>query len=58
MMKSMNTAVIVAAMLALAVSVTACGRKGDPYLQKDQQNTFPDQYPKSTNPQGGIISGS
>ena len=58
MKKSKQAAVIVTAMLALAVSVTACGRKGDPYLPKDQQNTFPDQYPKSTNPQGGVISGS
>ena len=49
---------LLAAALVLALGLSACGRKGDPYLPKDQQNTFPDQYPKSTNPQGGIISGS
>lgn len=49
---------LMVAALVLALGVAACGRKGDPYLPDDQQNTFPDQYPKSTNPQGGIISGS
>ncbi|MBL8708060.1 MAG: lipoprotein [Rhodospirillaceae bacterium] len=58
MSKSKQAAVILTAMLALAVTVTACGRKGDPYLPKDQQNTYPDQYPKSTQPQGGVFSGS
>lgn len=58
MNRSPISILLVAAVLALGLSVSACGRKGDPYLPKDQQNSFPDQYPKSTNPQGGVISGS
>ncbi|WP_374366795.1 lipoprotein [Dongia sp.] len=48
----------IVAVLALALSVSACGRKGDPVLPKEQRNTFPDQYPKSTQPQGGVFSGT
>ncbi|TDQ83913.1 putative small lipoprotein YifL [Dongia mobilis] len=58
MRRSIAASILLAAAVSLALSVAACGRKGDPYLPKDQQNTFPDQYPKSTQPQGGIFSGS
>jgi predicted small lipoprotein YifL len=58
MSRSPISVLMIAGALALAMTVSACGRKGDPYLPKDQQNTFPDQYPKSTNPQGGVFSGS
>lgn len=58
MNRSPIAVLMIAAALALAMTVSACGRKGDPYLPKDQQNTFPDQYPKSTQPQGGVFSGT
>lgn len=48
---------LLAAALALAVAGSACGRKGDPVLPKDQSNTFPDQYPKTSKPQSGVFSG-
>jgi predicted small lipoprotein YifL len=58
MRRPVSTSIMLAVAISLALSVAACGRKGDPYLPKGQQNTFPDQYPKSTQPQGGIFSGS
>lgn len=58
MSRSPVSILLVAGVLALSLTVSACGRKGDPYLPKDQQNTYPDQYPKSTQPQGGVFSGS
>lgn len=56
--RSVTATITLALALSLALAVSACGRKGDPYLPKDQQNSFPDQYPKSTQPQGGVFSGS
>lgn len=58
MSRSPISVLLLVAALSLGLAVSACGRKGDPYLPKDQQNTYPDQYPKSTQPQGGIFTGS
>jgi hypothetical protein len=46
----------VAAMLAAAVAVAACGKKGDPMLPNGQKDDFPHDYPRSTDPQTGIFS--
>lgn len=58
MHRSIASSIMLAVAVSLALSVAACGRKGDPYLPKGQQNTYPDQYPKSTQPQSGVFSGS
>lgn len=45
------------AVLALAALVpAACGKKGDPVLPPPQTDTFPNQYPKSTDPQQGVFN--
>lgn len=49
--------ILLAAALALMVGASACGRKGDPVLPKEQSNTFPDQYPKTSKAQTGVFSG-
>jgi predicted small lipoprotein YifL len=49
----------VALLLALAVATTlvACGKKGDPILPKGQTDDYPRSYPASTAPQTGVFSG-
>jgi predicted small lipoprotein YifL len=45
------------ALLALAaLAPAACGKKGQPVLPPGQTDTFPNQYPKSTDPQQGIFN--
>lgn len=49
---------LLVAAIALTSGVSACGRKGDPIVPKEQhKDTFPDQYPRSTKPQSGVFSG-
>jgi predicted small lipoprotein YifL len=49
---------ILMVVLAFTASVSACGRKGVPVLPKGEpQDTYPDQYPRSTKPQSGVFSG-
>jgi predicted small lipoprotein YifL len=44
-------------LLALAaLAPAACGKKGSPVLPPGQTDTFPNQYPKSTDPQQGIFN--
>ena len=40
----------------LALAPAACGKKGPPQLPPPQTDTFPNQYPKSTDPQQGIFN--
>ncbi|HWA49828.1 MAG TPA: hypothetical protein VG742_16265 [Dongiaceae bacterium] len=40
----------------LALAPAACGKKGSPQLPPPQTDTFPNQYPKSTDPQQGIFN--
>lgn len=40
----------------LALAPAACGKKGSPKLPPGQTDTFPNQYPKSTDPQQGIFN--
>lgn len=45
------------ALLALlALAPAACGKKGPPQLPPGQTDQFPEQYPKSTDPQQGIFN--
>jgi predicted small lipoprotein YifL len=45
------------ALLALAALAPAgCGKKGPPQLPPGQTDTFPNQYPRSTEPQQGIFN--
>jgi predicted small lipoprotein YifL len=46
----------IALMLATAVAIAACGKKGDPTLPNGQQDNYPHDYPRSTDPQTGIFS--
>ena len=41
---------------ALALTSAGCGRKGDPVLPPGQTDTFPNQYPKTTDPQTGVFN--
>jgi predicted small lipoprotein YifL len=43
--------------LAVATSLVACGKKGDPTLPKGQKDDFPRSYPTNTDPQSGVFSG-
>jgi predicted small lipoprotein YifL len=45
------------ALLALtALAPAACGKKGDPVLPPPQTDTYPNQYPKTTDPQTGVFN--
>jgi predicted small lipoprotein YifL len=48
------------ALLALlgltALAPAACGKKGAPVLPPPQTDEFPQQYPRSTEPQQGIFN--
>ena len=50
---------LVALVLALAVatSLVACGKKGDPTLPEGKKDDYPSTYPKSADPQTGVFSG-
>jgi predicted small lipoprotein YifL len=50
---------VLALLLAVAVAMTlaACGKKGDPVLPNGQKDSYPATYPQSTDPQTGIFSG-
>jgi predicted small lipoprotein YifL len=43
--------------LAVATSLVACGKKGDPVLPNEQKDKFPATYPQSSDPQTGVFSG-
>ena len=55
----MNRHTVVSLLLAFAVATTlvACGKKGDPTLPNGQKDSYPSTYPKSTDPQTGVFSG-
>lgn len=40
----------------LALVPAACGKKGSPVLPPGQTDEFPEQYPKSTDPQQGVFN--
>jgi predicted small lipoprotein YifL len=50
---------VVALLLALAVatSLVACGKKGDPTLPQGKKDDYPRTYPTSSDPQTGVFSG-
>jgi predicted small lipoprotein YifL len=43
--------------VAVAASLVACGKKGDPTLPQGKKDDYPHSYPQSTEPQSGVISG-
>ena len=47
---------MIALIAALALAQAGCGRKGDPVLPPGQTDTFPNQYPKTTDPQTGVFN--
>ncbi len=48
---------VMLALLALvAVAPAACGKKGSPQLPPGQTDDFPQQYPKTTDPQQGVFN--
>ena len=47
---------MIALIAALALLPAACGRKGSPVLPPGQTDTFPNQYPKTTDPQTGVFN--
>ena len=55
----MNRHALISLLLALAVATTlvACGKKGDPTLPKGQKDNYPASYPQSSDPQTGVFSG-
>jgi predicted small lipoprotein YifL len=42
--------------LAVATSLVACGKKGDPTLPKGQTDDYPRSYPSNSDPQTGVFS--
>jgi len=55
----MNRHTIVSLLLAFAVatSLVACGKKGDPTLPEGKKDDYPHTYPQSSDPQTGVFSG-
>jgi len=53
----LNMLFAVALMLAVATTLVACGKKGDPTLPGGKKDDFPASYPKSSDPQTGVFSG-
>ena len=50
--------VMLAAVLALAAGVSACGRNGVPELPREvHKDKYPQQYPQTPRTQTGIFSG-
>ena len=47
---------MIALIAALALAPAGCGRKGAPVLPPGQTDTFPNQYPKTTDPQTGVFN--
>ena len=43
--------------LAVATSLVACGKKGDPTLPEGKKDDYPHTYPQSSDPQTGVFSG-
>ena len=43
--------------LAVATTLVACGKKGDPVLPDGKKDSYPHSYPQSTEPQTGVFSG-
>ena len=43
--------------LAVATSLVACGKKGDPVLPDGKKDNYPASYPQSSEPQTGVFSG-
>ena len=46
---------MIALIAALALTSAGCGRKGDPVLPPGKTDTFPNHYPKTTDPQTGVF---
>jgi predicted small lipoprotein YifL len=46
----------IVALALLALAPAACGKKGPPQLPPPQTDEFPQDYPKSTEPQQGIFN--
>jgi predicted small lipoprotein YifL len=55
----MNRHALISLLLAgaVATSLVACGKKGDPVLPQGQKDKYPSSYPQSTQPQTGVFSG-
>jgi predicted small lipoprotein YifL len=52
----LGRAALLALLALLALAPAACGKKGSPQLPPPQTDTFPNQYPKSTDPQTGVFN--
>jgi predicted small lipoprotein YifL len=48
---------VLALMFAVATSLVACGKKGDPTLPEGKKDDYPRTYPASSDPQTGVFSG-
>jgi len=44
-------------MFAVATTLVACGKKGDPVLPEGKKDDYPRTYPTSSDPQTGVFSG-
>jgi predicted small lipoprotein YifL len=53
----LHTFCAVALALAVATTLVACGKKGDPTLPKGQKDDYPRSYPTNSDPQTGVFSG-
>jgi len=49
-------ALLAFAIVGLALSLGACGKKGDPVLPDGAKDQYPHTYPQSTAPQTGVFS--
>jgi predicted small lipoprotein YifL len=47
---------LLALLVLTALAPAACGKKGAPVLPPPQTDTYPNQYPKTTDPQQGIFN--
>jgi predicted small lipoprotein YifL len=52
----MGRAALLMLLAVAALAPAACGKKGSPKLPDGQTDNFPQQYPKSTEPQQGIFN--
>jgi predicted small lipoprotein YifL len=57
MSRALHTFFALALMLAVATSLVACGKKGDPVLPEGKKDDYPHTYPQSSDPQTGVFSG-
>ena len=53
----LHTLVALLLALAVATSLVACGKKGDPVLPEGKKDDYPRTYPTSSDPQTGVFSG-